>query len=93
MLAYYNAKNEYTLIREMPTGKGYADIVFIPKKKSDKPAMVVELKYGDSVQEAIAQIKERNYMEKLGEYKGNLLLVGICYDRETKEYRCRIEVE
>lgn len=92
-LAYYNAKNEYTLIREMPTGKGYADIVFIPKKKSDKPAMVVELKYGDSVQDAIAQIKERNYMEKLEEYKGNLLLVGICYDRETKKHRCRIEVE
>ncbi len=45
-LAYYNAMNEYTIIDEMPTGKGYADLVFIPRPCSDKPAMVVELKYG-----------------------------------------------
>ena len=90
-LAYYNAKNEYTLIREMPTGKGYADIIFLPRKKSDKPAMIVELKYDSSVQGAIAQIKEKNYMEKLEEYKGNLLLVGIHYDKETKKHQCCIE--
>lgn len=66
-------------------------IVFIPKKKSDKPAMIVELKYDAAVQGAIAQIKERNYMEKLEEYRGNLLLVGICYDKETKKHQCVIE--
>lgn len=90
-LAYYNAKNEYTLIREMPTGKGCADIVFLPRKKSDKPAMIVELKYNTSVEGAIAQVKEKKYMEKLEEYKGNLLLVGIQYDKESKKHHCMIE--
>lgn len=58
MLAYYNAVNEYTVVREMPTGKGYADMVFLPRKCSDKPAMIVELKYGKSTGEALRQIRE-----------------------------------
>ncbi len=90
-LAYYNAVNEYTLIREMPTGKGYADIVFLPRRKSDKPAMVIELKYDKSARGAIAQILERRYPEALKEYRGNLLLVGINYQKETKEYSCVIQ--
>lgn len=90
-LAYYNAVNEYTLIREMPTGKGYADIVFLPRRKSDKPAMVIELKYDKSAGGAIAQILERRYPEALKEYRGNLLLVGINYQKETKEYSCVIQ--
>lgn len=90
-LAYYNAVNEYTLIREMPSGKGYADIVFLPRKYSDKPAMVVELKYNQSPEGAIAQIKERQYTKALEDYKGDLLLVGISYDKEKKEHSCVIE--
>ena len=78
-LAYYNAMNEYTKIRELPTGKGFADIVYIPKKNSDRPAMIVELKYDKSAQGAIAQIKEKKYVESLKEYHGNLLLVGHIY--------------
>ena len=90
-LAYYNAVNEYTKIRELPTGKGFADIVYIPKKYSDKPAMVIELKYNQSAEGAIAQIKEKRYVESLKEYQGNLLLVGINYDKETKKHSCVIE--
>lgn len=90
-LAYYNAVNEYTLIREMPAGKGYTDIVFLPRKKSDKPAMVVELKYNKSVESAIAQIKKKQYPEALKEYQGNLLLVGISYRKKEKVYSCVIE--
>ena len=90
-LAYYNAVNEYTKIRELPTGKGFADIVYIPKKYSDKPAMVIELKYNRSAEGAIAQIKEKRYVESLKEYRGNLLLVGINYDKETKKHSCVIE--
>lgn len=90
-LAYYNAVNEYTLIREMPSGKGYADIVFLPRKHSDKPAMVVELKYHQSAEGAIAQIKEKKYSKALEDYQGNLLLVGINYDKEKKEHSCVIE--
>ena len=90
-LAYYNAINEYTIIRELPSGKGYADIVFLPRKKSDKPAMVVELKWDKSVEGAIEQIKDKQYTQALQDYHGNLLLVGINYNKKTKKHQCRIE--
>lgn len=90
-LAYYNAVNEYTLVREMPLGKGYADIVFLPRKHSDKPAMIVELNYDQSAEGAIAQIKDRRYAEALEKYSGNILLVGINYDKEEKRHSCVIE--
>lgn len=90
-LAYYNAVNEYTKVRELPTGKGFADIVFIPKKHSDKPAMIVELKYDKTAEGAISQIKEKGYVDSLKEYQGGLLLVGINYDKKTKHHACVIE--
>lgn len=90
-IAYYNAMKEYTKVRELPTGKGFADIVYLPKKHSDKPAMIVELKYDKSAEGAIAQIKEKKYVESLREYHGNLLLVGINYDKESKTHACVIE--
>lgn len=92
-LAYYHAINEYTLVDEMPAGKGYADIVFIPRPYSDKPAMIVELKYNGSAEGAIAQIKKQQYVKSLEAYKGNLLLVGINYCREDRDKRhtCIIE--
>jgi hypothetical protein len=90
-LAYYNAVNDYTIIRELPSGMGFADIVFIPRKASDKPAMVVELKYNKDAQSAIRQIKEKKYLKSLEEYQGNLLLVGINYDKATKKHECVIE--
>jgi hypothetical protein len=90
-LAYYNAINQYTLHREMPAGKGYADILFRPRKYSDCPAMVVELKMNQSAESALAQIKERRYVEALPDYEGKVLLVGVNYDRETKEHTCVIE--
>ena len=89
-LAYYSAMNEYTIVRELPSGKGFADIVFIPKKKSDKPALVVELKYNKTAESAIKQIKDKRYTEKLKEYEGNMLLVGINYD-DKKKHQCIIE--
>ena len=90
-LAYYNAVNEYTLIRELPSGNGYADLVFLPRKHSDKPAMVVELKYDHSARSAIEQIKEKHYPKALEDYEGNLLLVGIGYDKKTKVHSCQID--
>jgi hypothetical protein len=90
-LAYYNAINDYTIIREMPAGLGFADIVYIPKGGSDKPAMVVELKYNQKAKTAIGQIKAKQYPKSLEKYKGNLLLVGINYDKNTKEHTCEIE--
>lgn len=90
-LAYYNAANYYTKIRELPTGLGFADIVYIPKKETDRPAMIVELKYDKSAQGAIEQIKDKKYVESLKNYHGNLLLVGINYDVKTKKHSCVIE--
>ncbi|MCI9336193.1 MAG: AAA family ATPase [Lachnospiraceae bacterium] len=90
-LAYFNAVKEYMLIREMPTGKGYADIVFLPRKHSDKPAMIVELKWNRSARGAIEQVKDRKYVQALEDYEGKILLVGINYNKKSKEYQCRIE--
>jgi ribosomal protein S8 len=90
-LAYYNAINDYTVIRELPSGLGYADIVYLPKKYSDKPAMIVELKYNKNAKAAIEQIKEKKYPKSLQDYKGNLLLVGVDYDKDTKKHSCIIE--
>ena len=91
-LALYAARNFYTIHREFPGGKGFADLVFIPRKKfQDKPELLVELKWNKDADGAIAQIREKEYCRSLEEYHGNLLLVGITYDRKTKEHICRIE--
>ena len=91
-LAFYSAREYYTIVRELPTGEGFADICFIPRKRYiDKPAVVIELKYNKSAGGAIAQIKNKKYVETLDEYKGNLLLVGINYDKATKKHQCLIE--
>ena len=90
-LAYYYARNDYHIHREYPTGSGYADLVLIPRKDVDQPAIIVELKKDRTVRAAIAQIKERNYPEKVREYTGDILLVGINYDEKTKEHECSIE--
>ena len=90
-VAYYTATKDYTLIRELPTGEGFADMVFVPKRQSKKPALVVELKWDKSAKGALDQIKSKKYVAALKEYKGNLLLVGINYDKKTKEHQCKIE--
>lgn len=91
-LAFYFAREYYTIIRELPTGKGFADICFIPRKlHGDKPAVVIELKWDKSASGAIDQIKGRDYVDALKEYEGNILLAGINYDRQTKTHTCEIE--
>ena len=91
MLAYYSAAKDYTVIRELPTGEGFADMVFIPKRSATVPAMIIELKWDKSVEGAIGQIKNKGYVDALKEYKGNLLLVGINYDKKTRVHQCKIE--
>ena len=91
-LALFAARNFYTVYRELPTGKGFADMVYLPRKKfPDKPALVVELKWNHSAEGAIDQIKKKQYVKSLEEYQGNILLVGINYDKETKVHECVIE--
>ena len=90
-LAYYYASNDYIIHRELATGKGFADLVLIPRKNVDSPAIVIELKYDKAVDTAIEQIKRREYPAKVAQYADNLLLVGIPYERESKQHRCCIE--
>ncbi len=92
-LAYYSARKDYKLIRELPAGKGFADIAFLPLPHTNKPAMVVELKYDRSVSTAIQQIKDRQYMQALEGYTGEILLVGVNYNKDNpdKPHSCVIE--
>ncbi len=92
-LAYYSARKDYKLIRELPAGKGFADIVFLPLPHTNKPAMVVELKYDRSVRAAIQQIKDRQYTQAFEGYTGEILLVGVNYNKNTpdKPHSCVIE--
>ena len=89
-LAYIYALNEYTAVREMTSGKGFADVCYIPFNPG-KPAMVIELKRNGTPDSAILQIKDKKYFDSLSYYKGNLLLVGINYDEKEKTHECRIE--
>ncbi len=90
-LAYYSARKQYEIIREFPSGEGFADLAFIPRKGVNAPAIVAELKYDKSAEGAISQIKGRNYTDKLTAFSGEILLVGINYDKESKRHECQIE--
>jgi hypothetical protein len=90
-IAYYYAKSDYIIHRELATGKGFADLVLIPRKHVDSPAIVLELKYNLDAVSAIAQIKRNQYPAKVAEYTDNLLLVGISYNKQQKTHTCRIE--
>lgn len=91
LAAYYYARNDFIMIRELPTGKGCAGIVFLPRKNVNKPVLVIELKKDTTVCAAIDQIKERHYPQQVETYTGDMLLVGISYDTQTKQHSCRIE--
>ena len=94
-MAYFTAPGYYNIVREMPAMKGFADFVFIPRANAGKrPAMVVELKYNQSADSAITQIKEKRYHGVLEGYSDKILLVGINYDAEGKDnkhHTCIIE--
>ena len=90
-MAYFTAPAYYTIIREIPAGKGFADFVFLPRANAgNRPAMIVELKYNQSADTAIRQIKEKRYQGALSGYESKILLVGISYDSE-KHHTCSIE--
>ncbi len=92
-LAYYSARKDYRLIRELPSGRGFADVVFLPLPSVKKPALIIELKYDRSAHAAIQQIKDRQYTQVLEGYAGEILAVGINYNRDNinKPHSCVIE--
>ena len=93
-IGYLSAMKYYFKpVRELPSGRGFADFVFIPKPEyiSNYPALVVELKWNKGAQTAIQQIKEKKYPDTVRQYTGKILLVGISYDKKTKVHICIIE--
>ena len=91
-LAYYTARQKFVVMRELPTGKGFADLVFLPRPKyATLPALVIELKWDKGATTAIEQIKEKNYPQALEDYVGDMLLVGVSYDKHTRKHECVIE--
>lgn len=93
--AYFSYGDEYLLFEELPAGSGYADIVYLPKKDSVLPVLVIELKWNQSVNGAIRQIKNRHYPDAVRGYGGEILLVGISYDKNAaageRKHQCKIE--
>lgn len=89
--AYISCVDEYLKIEELPSGHGYADVVFFPKKASSMPLLLIELKWNKTDMGAISQIKNRDYPQVIKEYGGSILLVGINYDAVNKEHTCTIE--
>ena len=93
-IAYLSAMQYYfKSIRELPTGRGFADFVFVPKPeyRNDYPALIVELKWNQNARTALQQIREKNYPASILDYTGEILLVGINYDRDSKQHQCLIE--
>lgn len=89
--AYIVCVDKYMRVEELPSGRGIADVVYIPKRNTADPAMVVELKWNKTESAAIEQIKGKRYPAVLEEYGGDIVLVGINYDEETKTHSCEIE--
>ena len=89
--AYIAAIDQYLKVEELPSGKGIADVVYLPKRKSMLPALIIELKWDKSSEGAVGQIREKNYPAVLEDYGGEIVIVGINYDAKTKEHNCVIE--
>lgn len=89
--AYIAAADHYAEIQELPSGRGVADIVYLPKRCDPSPALVVELKWDRKSESALAQIRDRNYPAVLNDWGGPVLLVDIVYDAKTRAHSCCIE--
>ena len=90
-MAYISCVDQYAKIEEMPTGHGIADVVFVPKRSSNLPAMIVELKWNKSSENALSQMIDRKYSSVFKGYGGDVVLVGISYDEKEKTHTCSIE--
>lgn len=88
-LAYFYATSQYTIVKEYPSGKGYADIAFIPYIPN-KPAIIIELKVNTKPSAGLKQIIKKHYKAGLDKYRGDLYFVAISYDKATKEHTCLI---
>lgn len=90
-LAYLSCIDQYAKVEELPSGHGIADVVFLPKRRSPLPAMIIELKWNKSSEGALRQIRDNGYGKVLENYDGEVILAGINYSEKTKKHTCRIE--
>lgn len=94
-LAYYAYKDNYLQLEELPAGEGYADIIYLPRQGSGYPVLVIELKWNQTAEGAIRQIKDKHYPSVIESYGGDILLVGVNYDKELpagkRKHTCVIE--
>ena len=89
--AYIAAADHYATVEELPSGRGLADVVYLPRRGDSAPALVVELKWDRSPEAAVAQVRDRDYPAVLRRFGGPILLVGVTYERKSKRHVCRIE--
>ena len=88
--AYIAAEDRYASVCELPSGRGVADVVYLPKPDDPYPVLVVELRWDKKPDSAIERILDKDYPEVLWDWRGPILLAGITYDNKTKEHSCRI---
>ena len=89
----WQTEREYEVFRELQSGKGSADLIYVPKRNMHLPILLIEFKYGQSAEEAMNQIKEKEYFRRYidGDYPNDVLLIGINYNPKTKNHQCLIE--
>ena len=90
----WQTEREYEVFRELQSGKGSADLIYVPKRNIHLPILLIEFKYGKSAEEAMNQIKEKEYFRRYidGDYPNDVLLIGINYNPKTKDHKCQIEM-
>ena len=93
IMAYLSSIDHYMKFEELASGRGYCDILFIPTKSSEKPALIIELKWDKKVKKAIEQIEEKQYAKSLEKFKyhGDVLLIGISYQTKNEKHECKIK--
>lgn len=89
--AYIVCEDRYTKIEELPSGRGIADVVYLPNQGERLPALLIELKWNKPKDDAVQQIKDKAYSTVLENYSGRIVCVGITYDEKTKVHTCKIE--
>ena len=89
----WQTEREYEVFRELQSGKGSADLIYVPKRNMHLPILLIEFKYGQNAEDAIKQIKEKEYFSRYidGDYPNDVLLIGINYNPKTKNHQCLIE--
>jgi len=91
-IVYFAAKDTYNIKKEDTTGKGRTDFTFFPLNPMDT-AFILELKTSGSVEEALEQIKSRNYKTTLAAYGGKKLAVAIYCDKDAKDKKHSVIIE